>query len=143
MAAPFRVSVSAFSRIGECRRGFTLLEMLVALALATLMIGAMLGLISESLRYKINLKDKAQIRPVLEAAAQILLADPVKAMQGSVHLEEFEGAPTVGVNLFPVQLGDSSLEEKSGGLYRVLLSYGSGKLEFSMIVPSERKEGGL
>ncbi|MGC9964144.1 MAG: prepilin-type N-terminal cleavage/methylation domain-containing protein [Syntrophobacteraceae bacterium] len=144
MAAPLRVYVSACPRVGQCRRGFTLLEMLVGLALATLMIGAMLGLISESLRYKVNLKDKAQTRPILESAAQIILADPVKAMQGFIRLDEFDGSPMVGVNLLPVQLGDTGLGEKSGQLYRVMLSYKSGILEFSIIVPSdEQKSGGL
>lgn len=143
MTAPIRGSVFACPRIGECRRGFTLLEMLVALALATLMIGAMLGLISESLRYKMNLKDKAQVWPVLEAAAQMILADPVKAMQGSIHLDEFEGAPTVGVDLLPVQVEDTGLGQISERLYRVTLRYGSGNLEFSIIVPNEQKSGGF
>ncbi len=144
MTPPLRVCVSACRRTGEFRRGFTLLEMLVGLALATLMIGAMLGLISESLRYKVNLKDKAQISPILESAAQIILADPVKAMEGFIRLDEFEGSPTVGVNLFPVQLEDTGLGEKPGRLFRVILSYRSGRLEFSIIVPEdEKKSGGL
>jgi len=123
----------------EDRRGFTLLEMLVALALATLMIGAVMGLISESLRYKMNLKEKSQVQPILESAAQIILADPVKAMQGFIRLDEFEGAPVVGIDLTAVKLGDMGLSEKPDQLYHVMLNYRSGYLEFSLLVP--QKEG--
>lgn len=118
-------------------RGFTLLEMLVALAVAALIIGAVLGVISESLRYKVNLKEKARVQPLLESAAQIILADPVKATQGFIRLEEFDGAPVVGISLLPVKLEDSG-----GGLYRVMLSHGKARLEFSLIVPSPKETGG-
>jgi hypothetical protein len=112
--------------------------MLVALAIAALIIGAVLGVISESLRYKVNLKEKARVQPILESAAQIILADPVKATQGFIRLDEFEGAPVVGISLLPVQL-----EEKGtltgggfGRLFRVMLNYGPASLEFSLIVPN-------
>jgi prepilin-type N-terminal cleavage/methylation domain-containing protein len=130
-------------RLVKCRPGFTLLEMLVALALATLMIGAVMGLISEALRYKINLKDKAQIQPVLESAAQIILADPVKAMQGFIRLDEFEGAPTVGIDLWPIQIEDTGFGQNPVRLFRVNLSYRSGRLEFSVIMPNDEQKGGF
>jgi prepilin-type N-terminal cleavage/methylation domain-containing protein len=119
--------------------GFTLLEVMVSLAIAALMIGAVLGLISESLRYKINLKEKALIQPMLESAAQIILADPVKAMDGVVRLDEFEGSPMVGVSLTPVQIENTGMGGKSAQLYRVMLSYKTASLEFSIIVPMDSK----
>ena len=115
------------------KNGFTLLEVLVALAIAALIIGAVMGVISESLRYKVNLKEKATVQPMLDAAAQIILADPVKATYGSIRLDEFEGSPVVAIYLWPVKL-----EETGGGLYRVILSYGRAILEFSLIVPSPK-----
>jgi prepilin-type N-terminal cleavage/methylation domain-containing protein len=132
--------VSPRLRVPACRSGFTLLEILVALALATVLIGAVFGLISESLRYKINLKEKALIQPVLESAAQIILADPAKAMQGSVRLDEYEGSPLVGILLSPVQLEDTVPGGKSVQLYRVMLSYKSASLEFSIIVPNNKDQ---
>ena len=70
------------------RCGFTLLETVVSLAIGTLIIGSVMGLISESLRYRMNLKEKAQAQTVLDSAAQIILADPEKAAQGFVRLGE-------------------------------------------------------
>ena len=120
---------------GTRERGFTLLEMMVSLAIGALIIGAAMGLISESIRYKINLKEKAYIQPILESAAQVILADPVKAMAGFVRLGEIEGSPEVGVHLLPVPL-DQETEGggKSGRLCRVTLNYKSSSLEFSMII---------
>ncbi len=112
--------------------------MLVSLAIATLIIGAVMGLISESLRYRFNLKEKAYIQPILESAAQVILADPVKAMDGLVRLGEFEGSPEVGVSLFPVTLDqESEGGGKFGRLCRVMLNYKSASLEFSIIIPNK------
>jgi hypothetical protein len=110
---------------------------MVSLAIGTLIIGAVMGLISESLRYRVNLKEKTNIQPILEAAAQVILADPVKAMDGFVRLGELEGSPEVGVYLLPVALGqESEGSGKFGQLYRVMLNYGSASLEFSIIIPN-------
>ncbi len=117
--------------------GFTLLEVLVSLAIGTLIIGAVMGLISASLQHKYNLREKSQLMPVLESAAQIILADPVKAMDGSVQLNELSGSPVVGVSVIPVQLEDTRAGQKSYQLCRVILNYKSGSLEFSVIIPNK------
>ena len=119
-------------------RGFTLLEMMVSLAIGALIIGAVMGLISESLRYRLNLKEKAYIQPILESAAQVILADPVKALAGFVRLEEIDGSPEVGVYLLPVSLPkESEGGGKSGRLCRVTLNYKSSRLEFSIMIPNK------
>ncbi len=115
-------------------RGFTLLEMLVSLAIGTMIIGSVMGLISESIRYKTNLKEKAYLQPILESAAQVILADPAKAMQGVVRLSELDGSPEVLVWLTPVQLEDQVEDSKLGRLFRVLLNYKSANLEFSILI---------
>jgi len=136
MAVDGEYSVSGF-RAPISVRGFTLLEMLVALAIGTLIIGGVMGIISEDLRYKVNLKDKANIQPILESAAQVILADPVKAMLGVVRLGELEGAPEVAVSLFQPPMGDRWEDSgKFGQLYRVMLNYRSASLEFSIIIPN-------
>jgi prepilin-type N-terminal cleavage/methylation domain-containing protein len=123
---------------GTRERGFTLLEMLVSLAIGTLIIGAVMGLISESLRYRFNLKEKAGIQPILESAAQVILADPGKALNGFVSLGELEGSPEVGIYLLPVPLGqESEGGGKSGRLYRVMLYYKTASLEFSILIPNK------
>jgi len=112
--------------------------MLVSLAIAALIIGGAMGAISESLRYRINLKDKAYLQPILESAAQIILADPEKAKEGFVHLTEFEGAPDVAVYLTPVPLeGHMAEVGKAGSLFRVTLQHRSASLEFSIIIPGK------
>ena len=119
-------------------RGFTLIEMMVSLAIGALIIGAVMGLISESIRYRINLKEKAYIQPILESAAQVILADPAKALAEVVRLGEIDGSAKVGVYLLPVPLAEESEGGgKSGRLYRVTLNYGSSSLEFSIIIPNK------
>ncbi len=118
-------------------RGFTLLEMMVSLAIGALIIGAVMGVISESLRYRMNLKEKAYVQPILESAAQLILADPASALKGVVRLTELEGSPEVGVYMVPVPLDDQMLGGgKSGRLCRVMLNYKSAVLELSLIIPN-------
>lgn len=120
------------------RPGFTLLEVMVSLAIGALLIGAVTGLISQALRYRTSLKEKANIQPILESAAEIILADPQKATQGVVRLTELEGAPSVAVRLAPVPLPSSVGKGGNGTLYRVMLSYKSSDLEFSIILPAAK-----
>jgi hypothetical protein len=112
--------------------------MLVSLAVGALIIGAVMGLISASLQYRFNLKEKAFLQPVLESAAQVVLADPVKALDGVVRLSEIDGTPEVGVYLVPVALDERSVGGgTSNRLYRVILSYKSSSLELSIIIPNK------
>jgi hypothetical protein len=112
--------------------------MLVSLGIGALIIGAVMGVISESLRYRVNLKDKAAVQPILESAAQVILAEPARAMEGFVRLSELEGTPDVGVRLIPVPLDERTAGGgKAGRLFRVMLEYKSGNLEFSLIIPNE------
>ncbi|MDR3557235.1 MAG: prepilin-type N-terminal cleavage/methylation domain-containing protein [Syntrophobacteraceae bacterium] len=120
------------------RPGFTLLEVMVSLAIGALLIGAVTGLISQALRYRTSLKEKANVQPILESAAEIILADPRKATQGVVRLTELEGAPAVAVRLAPVPLPSSVGKSSNGTLYRVMLSYKSSDLEFSVILPAAK-----
>lgn len=119
------------------RRGFTLLEMLVGLIISTLIVGGVLGLISSSLRHKVQIKEKSLIQPVLEAAAQAILADPFRATEGSIRLAEMEESPTVGISLIPVALDQKTVGTQSAQLCRVILGYKTGELEFSLLVPNK------
>ncbi|MCL5406789.1 MAG: type II secretion system GspH family protein [Deltaproteobacteria bacterium] len=116
-------------------KGFTLLEVLVSLAIAALLIGSVMGLISEALRYRTSLKEKTSVQPILESAAEIILADPEKAMQGVVRLTELQGDPAVAVSLTPEPLYNPTGKNQKGTLCRVMLNYKASNLEFSIIVP--------
>ncbi|MGC8490437.1 MAG: PulJ/GspJ family protein [Syntrophobacteraceae bacterium] len=124
-------------------QGFTLLEVLVALAIGALLIGSSMGLISEALRYRTSLKEKVYVQPILESAAEVILADPQKASQGVVRLTELEGSPAVAVTATPVPL-DNPTGKIEGTLCRVMLHYKSSELEFSVIVPvNENARSGM
>ncbi|MHC1725719.1 MAG: type II secretion system protein J [Syntrophobacteraceae bacterium] len=132
---PFFGRNAPASGLDQC--GFTLIEMLVSLIIGTIMVGGVMGLISVSMRQKSQINEKNQIQPVLESAAQIILADPVRATEGIVQLRELAGAPTVAVSLARVEILDRRAGEKSGQLTRVMLNYKTGRLEFSIIIPTK------
>ena len=135
-------------RPAKCRRrsdcaGFTLIELLVSLIIGTLMAGGIMGLISVSLQYSHRIKEKSEIHPILESAAEVILANPEQAEQGSVVLGELPGAPVVGVLLAPVQLPQAQRAGAPGGrLMRVMLVYKKQQLEFSIIIPPPETLGG-
>ncbi len=58
--------------------GFTLLEVLVSLLVGTVIMGAVMGLLTVSLQYRKRVQDKRIAWPYLEAAAQMILSDPEK-----------------------------------------------------------------
>jgi len=121
-----------FSRAG----GFTLLEVMVSLILGSLIVGGLMGLISLSLHYQHRLQQKSQIQPLLEAAAEEILADPQKAAAGSFSLGTGANAPKVNIQLARVELSElHGPSTRTGGLYRVLLECRGQLLEFSLYVP--------
>lgn len=126
----------------EQQRGFTLLEIMVSLILGALIMGGVMGSISVSLQYSQRVREKIQEHSILEAAAQELLANPQALKQGALILDGFPGAPSVVIHAYPVEVSENALvKNPRGELYRVMLTHGVQKLEFSIIVPPVTDEG--
>jgi prepilin-type N-terminal cleavage/methylation domain-containing protein len=122
--------------------GFTLLEVMVTLALGALILGGLMGLISVSLQYNQRLKAKSQIQPLLESAAQEILADPKKAMARSIPMGSEPNAPRVNIQLARVELPEpKGTAIRTGELYRVLLECRGQVLEFSLYITRSDIEG--
>jgi prepilin-type N-terminal cleavage/methylation domain-containing protein len=119
--------------------GFTLLEVMVSLVLGALILGGLMGLISVSLQYSQRLKEKSQIQPLLESAAQEILANPEKAISGSVNIGSTPDAPRINILFEKQELEQRrGFANRPGELYRVLLECRGQLLEFSLYVtPSE------
>jgi len=114
--------------------GFTLIEVLVALLIATILIGSAMALVSVSIK---NLSHADKLRnssPILDAAAQEIIRDPRKALTSPIVLKDFPGEPSVVVDAQPVE--DPTISAK---LYRVTLHYGGETLAFSIII-SEKSQ---
>ncbi len=116
-------------------KGFTLLEVMVALIVGTIVAGGVMGLISVSLQYKQRLKERSRIQPVLEAVAQAILADPRQAAEGNLNLSALKDAPPVDISVVRVAEGQQSGSNRMDQLYRVLLACKGQMLEFSVIIP--------
>lgn len=116
-------------------KGFTLLEVMVALIVGTIVAGGVMGLISVSLQYKQRLKERSRIQPVLEAVAQTILADPRQAAEGNLNLGALKDAPPVDISVVRVAEGQQSGSNRMDQLYRVLLACKGQMLEFSVIIP--------
>jgi prepilin-type N-terminal cleavage/methylation domain-containing protein len=126
------ISVGCCSRRG----GFTLLEVLVSLILGSMIVGGLMGLISLSLHYQHRLKIKSQIQPLLEAAAEEILADPQKAAAGSLTMGTGIDAPKVSIRLTRMELSEPHAPAPHpGALYRVLMECRGQVLEFSLYLP--------
>ncbi len=124
------------------RRGFTLLEVMVSLTLGALILGGLMGLISVSLQYGQRLKVKAQIQPLLDSAAQEILADPKKATARSIVIGSGPDAHQVNIQLTPVELPKpKGMAIRAGDLYRVLLECRGQLLEFSLYVTRSDRKG--
>jgi len=124
------------SRRSVRERGFTLLEVMVALIIATLLVGGVMGAISAALNYSLRVSRVGRDWPVLEAAARELLARPEKAEDGSLELDDLEGSPQVDIELTEVYRPDGlEAGNRFGRLYRVRLAYEKDSLELSLIVP--------
>ena len=115
--------------------GFTLLEVMVSLIIGALILGGLMGLISVSLQYSQRLKVKSQIQPLLESVAQEILANPEKAVTGSLVLASGPGAPQVNVLYTREELPDlKGMGGHPAELYRVMLECRGQVLEFSLYV---------
>jgi prepilin-type N-terminal cleavage/methylation domain-containing protein len=115
------------------RKGFTLIEVLLALVIATLVVGGVMGSLSGSLRLKGQLARKREVWPVLETAAEKILARPALARDRTLRLDELPGGPAVEVRL----VGKGEIAGGGGTLARASLRYKGDMLEFSIILPPE------
>ncbi len=126
---------------GPGSRGFTLLEVMVGLVIAVVVLGGVMGGISSALRYGARIKERAAVQPILEAAAQEILAFPERLGQRTLVLETLEGGPQVSVLAQEVLAANGDeLPNRSGRLYRVLLRSGAQTLEFSVFAPKSELE---
>jgi prepilin-type N-terminal cleavage/methylation domain-containing protein len=120
-------------------RGFTLIEVMVALVIGTLIIGGVMGLVSASLQFSTRIKEKSAIQPVLESAADLVLSNPDLLDQGSIRMESFPDVPVVQVSAEPVETSASRFgRDHSKHLFRVQLRYMGHMLEFSMVVTEQQ-----
>jgi len=120
----------------DSRKGFTLLEVMVSLTIGLILLGGLMGLISVSLHYGQRLRHKSEVQPVLEAAAQTILAFPEKAGEGTLVMESFPDKPAVEIQLARVFEKDETTPPTLGELYRVQLYYQGQMIEFSILVPT-------
>ena len=119
----------------RARGGFTLLEVVVALTIGVVIVGGVMGLISSAMNYNHRLKSKTLVQPILEAAAQEILADPHKAEDGALVMGSGAGGARVNVDLVEERVpGSGGSKSTTGRLYRVILSYGGEVLEFSVLI---------
>ncbi len=136
------MKIRAQSSHKSSEHGFTLLEVMVALIVGTLVVGGVMGLISSSLQYTQRLKEKSQIQPLLEAAAQEIIANPEKVLEGSLQMAAFPNSPPVQVFSREETGADGGFGERqaAGPLYRVMLNCMGQALEFSVIIPQSTLE---
>ena len=128
------------------RSGFTLIEVVVALLVGTLVMGGVFGLLGSTFNLASRVRAKAERQPVLEAAFLEILADPRKALQGSVAVPGMKGAPRVEVRAVVVPrdvAGETGLStDRRPELVRLRLLYQGAVLETSlMVAPPEERDG--
>lgn len=117
-------------------RGFTLLEILVALVIGTLVVGGVMGVLSGSLQLKARVERKSGVWPVLDGAMQLVLADPALVRDGTLMMAMLPGEPEVIVEAEPrVDDRGDEIASPAGVLHRVSLRLGNEVLETSLIVP--------
>ncbi len=116
------------------QKGFTLIEILVALIISVLIIGSIMTLNSVSMQNQRRLIKLQETLPVLDAAAQKIFANPKLALNETLTLEEFEGKPMVEVEILQGSEASKQLSLPYGRLYRVRLAYKGETIEFSIIV---------
>lgn len=127
------------SAFGKKEQGFTLIEVLVAMLIASIVIGGVMGLFSQSLRFAARLDDKNKGWGILEAAAAQILTDPESALQESFvpdYIEDENAEVSVLIReVTEVESGELKLS--GNGLFRIALTHQDNSLEFSMLIPDD------
>jgi hypothetical protein len=112
---------------------------MIGLIIGTIVVGGLMGLISVSLQFSHRVKEKSLVQPVLESAAQEIIANPEKALDGGLTMTDLPGAPPIQIQLAQVTGSDGEvLKNRTGELYRITLSSNGQVLEFSLIIPRKR-----
>jgi hypothetical protein len=97
-----------------------------------------MGLMSASLQFSDRIKEKSSIQPVLEAAAQELIAYPEKALDGNIVLPEFPQTSVI-ISLAEVVGTDGEIvKNRNSQLYRIQLACQGQRLEFSLLIPKAK-----
>ncbi len=118
-------------------KGFTLIEILVALIIGVLIVGSVMALNGISLRNQRRIERLQDSLPILDAAAQKILQNPKIALEGAITLKELPNSPTVTVETFNQSDKYSFPFLTYGNLYRVKLRYERDIIEFSIIIPEK------
>lgn len=117
--------------------GFTLIEVLVSLVVGTLIVGGVMGVLGASLHYRQRVVAKTTDWPLLEAAAQKVLAAPEAFVGGDIALPDLPGAPVVRAEWTRIELLSGGLEQTEDlagrSLYRVDLAYRKSRLHLSLV----------
>ncbi|MCX7823324.1 MAG: hypothetical protein N2260_07785 [Syntrophobacterales bacterium] len=112
--------------------GFTLVEVLVALFIATILVGSSMALIGVSAKNYSHVEKLRNALPTLDAAAQEIIRNPSKALTSPLVLKDLPDSPSVLVESRLVE--DPKIKVK---LYRVILRYGGETLVTSVIVSDQ------
>jgi len=119
------------------QRGFTFVEAVVALLLATLFLGGVLQFHANALRTMRDMQDKEAKLQVLDAAMQILLADPSLLEKDTLTLHFLPESPEVRMELEDIEdLAEASPPPGAPVLRRLRVTYEGVFLE-SCILGSE------
>jgi len=119
-----------------------LLEVLASLVIGALVVGGLMGLISVSLQYSQRINKKALVQPLLEAAAQEILADPEKALSGDFAVSKTPDTPPITIRTTEVEiLEPKALANQIGRLLRVVLECRGQTIEFSLLLPTSELSG--
>lgn len=121
--------------------GFTLVEVLVSLVVGTLIVGGVMGVLGASMQYRKRVEDKSLDWPILETAAQQILADPQPYLDSDVTLEDLPEHPVVTAEWTQVELQQQGPGEAQDlaqrSLYRVRLGYRKSRLRLSFVYSPE------
>lgn len=121
---------------GSRERGFTLLEVLVALLISSIVIGSVMHAISTSLRLKRHSMDKVERWDAMQSVVAQILANPQKALAlDTVEIDD-ERSITIEKRLVSeTEAGELDLPHSY--LVRIRLHLGKETTELSLMVPEE------